>query len=115
MRKLNSLRQLRERMGSNTHEPGPAEEAVGDGISGATDRWKQRLSRSTQCRGCARRTVEGLVEEARGQRRFSYALCLPERRPIRRLRRGTKYETVRGKPRTLWLRSAETPRARQWT
>ena len=37
MRKFNSFRQLRIRMGSKTHEPGPAEEAASDGMSGATD------------------------------------------------------------------------------
>ena len=37
MRKFNSFRQLRIRMGSKTHEPGPAEKAASDGMSGATD------------------------------------------------------------------------------
>ena len=37
MRKLNSFRQLRDRMSSNTHRPGPAEEAAGDGMSETTD------------------------------------------------------------------------------
>ena len=37
MRKFNSFRQLRIRMGPNTHELGPAEEATGDRMSGGTD------------------------------------------------------------------------------
>ena len=37
MRKLDSLRQLRDRVGLSTPEPAPAEEALGDGMNGPTD------------------------------------------------------------------------------